>query len=247
MQIRLLSYNIHKCIGGMDRRYRPDRIVETIAHYDPDIVLLQEVDDGVPRSGRDRQVHLLGDELGYRHRAFFPNVEVPQGGVYGNAMLSRFLLTETQNVDLTVGRRKPRSVVHGWYRVRLRRHTRTLHAFNLHLGLSGRERKKQLTWFLDSHPFAGLHHKTPIVVAGDFNDVWGTLGKKLLRPAGFRGLRETLRTFPAWAPMRALDSIYVRGDLQLTKVFRGGTEVARRASDHLPLVADLRIGPRRGP
>jgi len=31
MKLRVLSYNIHKCIGGLDRRYRPERIVETIA------------------------------------------------------------------------------------------------------------------------------------------------------------------------------------------------------------------------
>ena len=46
------------------RRYRPGRIIETLARYDPDVVLLQEVDDGVPRSRRDRQVDLLGDALG---------------------------------------------------------------------------------------------------------------------------------------------------------------------------------------
>ena len=47
IKIRVLTYNIHKAIGGVDRRYRPERIIETIGHYQPDIVLLQEVDDGV--------------------------------------------------------------------------------------------------------------------------------------------------------------------------------------------------------
>ena len=56
MQFRLVTYNIHKGIGGVDRLYRPERIVETLAHYQPDIVLLQEVDDGVPRSRHHRQV-----------------------------------------------------------------------------------------------------------------------------------------------------------------------------------------------
>ncbi len=43
MKIRLVIYNIHKCIGGIDRRYDLPRIVEVINHYRPDIVLLQEV------------------------------------------------------------------------------------------------------------------------------------------------------------------------------------------------------------
>jgi endonuclease/exonuclease/phosphatase family metal-dependent hydrolase len=37
MHLRLLSWNIHKCIGGVDRKYDPDRVVATIAHYEPDV------------------------------------------------------------------------------------------------------------------------------------------------------------------------------------------------------------------
>ena len=135
--------------------------------------------------------------------------------------------------------------MHARYRVRLNgslgRHTRTLHVYNLHLGLSGIERKIQLRKFLESHPFVGLHHRTPIVVAGDFNDVWGTLGKKLLEPAGFNSVGRVTRTFPAWGPLRALDAIYVRGDVRLKHVYRARLRLARRASDHLPLIGELQI------
>jgi endonuclease/exonuclease/phosphatase family metal-dependent hydrolase len=243
VRIRLLTYNIHKCIGGVDRRYSPDRIRETISHYEPDLVCMQEVDNRAHRSNKDRQVDLLGDLLDMRHRSYFPNVRVRKGGEYGNAILSRFPLTETQNIDLTIPPKKKRSVLHARYRVRFNgsRATRTLHVYNMHLGLSGVERKVQLRKFLESHPFVGLNHRTPIVVAGDFNDVWGTLGRKLLVPSGFRGVRHALRTFPSYAPVRALDSIYVRGRLELVKVFRSRLDVAKRASDHLPLIADMEI------
>jgi len=245
VRIRLLTWNIHKCIGGLDRRYDPERIRETIAHYGPDVALLQEVDNAVKRSNKDRQVDLLGELLGMRHRSYFPNVAIRTGGEYGNAILSRFPLTDTQNIDLSIKYKKKRSVLHGRYRVRLNghrgKHTRTLHIYNMHLGLSGAERKVQLRKFLESHPFNGLHERTPIVVAGDLNDVWGTLGPKLLEPAGFRGIGRVLRTFPAYAPVRALDSVYVRGQVKIVKVFRAKVQVARRASDHLPLIADLEI------
>ena len=42
MRFRIITYNIHKGIGGVDRRYRLQRIIETIAHYRPDIALLRE-------------------------------------------------------------------------------------------------------------------------------------------------------------------------------------------------------------
>jgi endonuclease/exonuclease/phosphatase family metal-dependent hydrolase len=166
------------------------------------------------------------------------------GGEYGNAILSRFPPTESANIDLTVPPKKRRSVLHARYRVRLSdsgNRARTLHVYNLHLGLSGIERKIQLRKFLESHPFVGLHHQTPILVAGDFNDVWGTLGRKLLAPAGFRGIGTPIRTFPAWGPLRALDSVYVRGNIRLVNVYRARLLLARRASDHLPLVAELEI------
>ncbi len=242
MKVRVLTYNIHKCIGGIDRRYRPERIRDVIAHYHPDLVLLQEVDRGARRTNGDDQVDLLGDMLGLRHRTWFPNHRMLRGGEYGNAILSRFPITHTENIDLTVPPRKRRSVLHGRYRVRLgTKRTRTLHVFNLHLGLSGTERKIQLRKFLESHPFAGFDRRTPVVVAGDFNDVWGTLGRKLLEPNGFRGLGAPIRTFPAYAPVRALDSIYMRGSIRLLHAHSSRLRLAGQASDHLPLVAELVI------
>ena len=90
MRFRLMTYNIHKGIGGVDRRYRPERIIEVVEHCQPDILLLQEVDDGVPRSRLDRQVDTLGEALGYAHRAYQHNVSLRRG-FYGNAILSRRL------------------------------------------------------------------------------------------------------------------------------------------------------------
>jgi endonuclease/exonuclease/phosphatase family metal-dependent hydrolase len=40
-RLRLVTYNIHKGIGGVDRRYRPERVIETVRHCEPDVVLLQ--------------------------------------------------------------------------------------------------------------------------------------------------------------------------------------------------------------
>src|SRR5208283_3843803 len=41
--MRLLSYNIHKGIGGRDRRYRLDRVIQVIEDQNPDLICLQEV------------------------------------------------------------------------------------------------------------------------------------------------------------------------------------------------------------
>jgi len=235
VRVRLLSYNIHKCIGGIDRRYEPKRVLETIGHYSPDIVMLQEVDDGCKRSLRHRQVDLLGDKLGLRHRAWFPNVRTGCGGDYGNAILSRFPLTEAVNVDLSVPLKKRRSVIHA----RCTLKNQTFHIANMHLGLFGPERKAQIRKFLSR--VTELDDDDPMVVAGDLNDVWHTLGPKMLAPAGFSSVHRPLRTFPAYAPVRALDGFYVRGNARLVSMQRSRLEVAKRASDHLPLIGEIEI------
>ena len=243
VELRVLSWNIHKCIGGVDRRYDPSRIMEVIAHHKPDVAFLQEVDEGARRSSHHRQVDVLGDLLQYRHRAFFPNVRVRGGGHYGNAILSRYPITEARNIDLTIPMTKRRSVLHAWIRVRPPHggRSRTVHVFNLHLGLSQLLRKWQLKKFLESHPFATLHHRTPVIVGGDFNDVWGTLGSKYLRPLGFRSAEHRIATFPAAAPALALDAIYSWGDVDLIRLERSRLDVAHQASDHLPLIAEFKL------
>lgn len=242
MKLRVLSYNIHKCIGGVDRRYEPSRIIEVIRKLDADVVMLQEVDAGVKRSNGDRQAELLGNELGLRYHTWFPNVDIRGGGQYGNAILSRYPLIESSNIDLTLRFKKRRSVLHGVLRVRHDDVDRTVHVFNMHLGLARYERKRQLEMFLNSQPFSHLHHETPIVVGGDLNDVYGRLGQ-LLAPSGFRGIDRRPLTFPAWGPLRALDAIFVRGAMDFVKLSRCDSELARRASDHRPIVADVRLHP----
>jgi endonuclease/exonuclease/phosphatase family metal-dependent hydrolase len=240
LKLRVVTYNIHKCIGGLDRRYDPQRTAEAIAGLEPDIVLLQEVDDGAKRSNGDRQVDRLAELVGLHHRTWFGNVSVRGGGEYGNAVLSRYPIVETSNVDLTIRLKKRRSVLHAEVRVRHEEVHRTVHVFNMHLGLAEFERKIQLRRFLESHPFARLHHHTPIIVGGDLNDVYGGLWR-LLAPAGFRGPERSPRTFPAWAPLRALDGLYVRGDVEVKELARAEAAVARRASDHRPLWAELQL------
>lgn len=239
MKLRVLSYNIHKCIGGVDRKYDPSRVVEVIGKLDPDVVMLQEVDSKVPRSNHDHQSDVLGELLGMKHRTWYPNVKVRGGGEYGNAILSKYPIVESTNIDLTMRFKKARSVLHAVLRIRHEDVDRTMHVFNMHLGLARYERKAQLAKFLDSHPFQTLHHETPIVVGGDLNDVYGGLNE-LLEPAGFHSPDKRPRTFPAWGPLRPLDAIFVRA-MDYLDLARCDSQLAKRASDHRPLVAEVRL------
>ncbi len=247
MKIRVVTYNVHKCLGGVDRRYDPVRVAEVICHYQPDIVLLQEVGYRARGSTRDRQVDVLAELVDLPHRLWLPNVRLRSGGAYGNAILSRWVLHDQENLNLTIPPKKRRSALHARLRLVVKDgheddgRTRTLHLFNMHLGLSGIERRMQLRRFIASARFRRVARDTPALVAGDLNDIWGTLGRKVLGPAGFRGSRQTPKTFPAYAPVRPLDGVYVRGNVQLEYLMASRLKLARQASDHLPLVAELTL------
>ena len=241
MRLRLLTWNIHKGIGGIDRRYVPERVIDTIGHYEPDVVFLQEVDEGAARSRRHRQVDLIGDALGYDHRAFVANVKLLREGAYGNAILSRFPLHDVLNLDLTVKPKKRRSALTAVARVVQGSHSRSLVLANVHLGLAGFERAMQLRRLLKSDVVTHHHRATPFAIGGDFNDVWGNLGERFLTPAGFERTGGILSTYPAVVPARPLDALFVRGDLSADRTYRSRLKVAREASDHLPLIADCRI------
>jgi endonuclease/exonuclease/phosphatase family metal-dependent hydrolase len=184
------------------------------------------------------QAEMLSRALEMPYLAYAPEHRFKVGG-YGNLILSRFPLSHVHRVDLTIGWRKRRGVVTARTHVRHEGHTRSVVVFNLHLGLAGSERGEQLARFLECHPFAGLHARTPVILGGDLNDLWGSLGPRYLAPVGFSRAGSLSNTFPAMLPLRPLDGIFVRGDVQAASCGPRRTALTRAASDHLPLVADL--------
>lgn len=246
MKLRLLTYNIHRAIG-VDRRFRMGRIVDVLLHHDADVVLLQEVDVGVPRS-RELDLALeLAVLAGYRYHALGRNVALRKGH-YGNATLSRFPIVRERNIDLTIEWRKRRGCQHTT--IVMPGSSRTaegVEVFNLHLGLSAVERAKQIALLLRCPEFRALPAHAPCLVGGDFNDWRSLLLQVFTLGLGFRSatlFEETgrsLNTFPAFAPRGALDRVFYRGGLHLERCQVSRLRVARVASDHLPVVVDFEI------
>jgi len=238
-QLKFVSYNIHKGIGGVDRRCRLDRTIAVLGSVQADAYLLQEVDEGARRSRFQRQVDVIGDALQLPHRAYAPN-HLLEEGHYGNAILSRVPFRSTHNLNLTLPLHKRRSALHARFIVPNLRHG--LWVFNCHLGLAEAERRQQLRRILRC---IDEHHGSQenVVVMGDLNDVWRMLGPAVMAPAGFRDVERPPLTFPAIRPLRPLDRVFVRGRVVVTKCERIDGAVARQASDHLPLMAELRVSP----
>jgi endonuclease/exonuclease/phosphatase family metal-dependent hydrolase len=241
MRFRVVSYNIHRAIG-VDRRFRPERIVRIIASYDPDIVLLQEVDEGAPRSRELDLAKETAQALGLPYRAVGHNVTLRKGR-YGNATLSRFPILSERNIDLTIDLWKRRGCQHTAIAL-FGRLDRRLDVFNLHLGLSAGQRARQVERLARSSEMTALAPSSACLVGGDFNDWRSLLTPFLTRGMNFRPATESstgrpLLTYPSFFPRGPLDRIYFRGGLTLLAAFRCRHRLSRVASDHLPIVADF--------
>ena len=245
MHLRVLTFNIHRAIG-VDRRFRPERIGDILDHHNADVVLLQEVDDGAPRSRELDLAKELARDAGYPHWVAGHNVSLRKGR-YGNAVLSRHEILVHRNIDLTIEDRKRRGCLHTRIRIDRGHHAiRDIEVFNLHLGLSARERTRQVGVLSRSNEFLDVAPEAPCLVGGDFNDWLSQLQPIFVEILGFKsatqhrfGTQATIRTYPAFSPTGALDRIYYRGRIRLVAARSCRLSVSRVASDHRPVIAEF--------
>lgn len=225
--LRIATWNIHDSRGADGRRdvARVGRVIDSLA---APLVGLQEV--GCDRDDAS-DVNQLARISGHEWRVL-PTRSQIDGKSHGNALLTKLPVADVRFHDLSVPGREPRGaleVVVLWNHHRLR-------IVVTHLGLSAGERRFQVERLLNvvSHEDA-----VATVLLGDINEwfLWGRPLRWLHRRYG--GSR-ALRTFPARAPLFALDRIWVHPFTTIGAVTRVATPEARAASDHLPLIATLR-------
>ena len=223
MNVTVASYNIHKA-EGLDRRVDLARIARVLGEIDADIVGIQEI--------YRPQAEALAAELGMtmemgvtRHYENLP---------YGNAIFTRFEVHGSHTFDLTCPPREPR----GGLRVDMTVGEQPLHLFNVHFGLKIRERAEQVEALVQEQV---LRHDLPgsRVVIGDLNEWFpGAVGRTLRRELHGPRIR---RTHPAPMPIFPLDRIYWDRGLHADTFRVHRSPLARVASDHLPVVAHLRL------
>ena len=223
--VRVATYNIHKA-RGLDGRVNIRRILEILRRIDADVIGVQEI--------YEKQAAYLAQELGMR-LVTGTTVRRPEGAC-GNAILTRLSLQGVATFDLSVEAREAR----GGIRADLDFQGQTLHVLNVHLGLRQRERAMQVKWLVERH-ILGNERQGPRIVVGDLNEWFpGGVGRALRRE--FTSLRPR-RTHPALLPLLALDRIYWDHAFQVESLRVHRSPPARLASDHLPLVASLRLQP----
>jgi endonuclease/exonuclease/phosphatase family metal-dependent hydrolase len=227
-RLRVATYNVHRAIGA-DGRSDPGRILGVLREIDADVYALQEVeahDDGAD------MLAWLGRELGYHA---VPGTTLKRNdGHFGNGVLTRFPVREKRVTDLSWRGREPRGAI----AVDVDCGGRILRVVATHLGLRPAERRDQVQRLLHLLRERPDDHS---ILLGDLNE-WFLWGRPLRRL--HRHFKETpsLATFPSFLPVLALDRVWTHPRSMLSRLAVHKTPLARRASDHLPLVATLEMG-----
>ncbi|HVO90748.1 MAG TPA: endonuclease/exonuclease/phosphatase family protein [Casimicrobiaceae bacterium] len=225
--VALATWNIHGGVGT-DRRYDEDRVFEVLHEMQADVVALQEV---ASLEAHGTFLPRLTAATGYIVVAGPTHSRT--GGDFGNAVLSRFAVRSMERIDLGIAGCEPRGALD----VCLDVGGNLLRVIGTHLGLRPGERREQVRRLL-----AALDRGTPhaTVLMGDVNE-WYLWGRPLRWLHDHFRATPALATFPSRRPLIALDRIWVHPAAYLTRLDRHTSALARKASDHLPLVARIAL------
>ncbi|MEF9901737.1 endonuclease/exonuclease/phosphatase family protein [Streptomyces sp. P9-A2] len=246
--LRVATYNIHAG-AGEDGVFDLDRTARALRDLGADVVGLQEVDvHWGDRSEFVDEARALAGKLDMR--VFFapiydlaPAAEDAERRQYGVAVLSRYPVIEAENHEITrLSTQAPGPVpapMPGFAEVTVDVKGVHVHVYSTHLDhrADPSVRAAQVADMLD----VLAADRGPKILIGDFNaeatapelaPLW-----QRLRDADPDGGG----TYPAVAPIKRIDLVAASFDITVA----GAEAVAAEASDHRPVVTDLRV-PRRG-
>ncbi len=230
MKLRFATYNIHKAVG-LDRRRDPERILAVLREIDADIIALQEAD------------RRLGERASVLPRALIDDTPwrvVPVArrarsiGWHGNALLVRRDMDIRESHALDLPTLEPRGAVCGELEVEGRK----IRVIGTHLDLSGLRRRDQVRALIDFADEARGGH--PTVIMGDFNQ-WGRASGAMREFERNWTLLTPGRSYPSRAPIATLDRIVASRDWRCVEAEVHHTALSARASDHLPVIAELEL------
>jgi endonuclease/exonuclease/phosphatase family metal-dependent hydrolase len=222
-RLRLATWNIKAA-----SQQGLDAVVDELDQLDADVVLLQEVDIGVERSGNVDQPRTISTRLGYQY-AFAPTLEL-EGGAYGIAVLSRLPFEAVDRISLTnEGAAEPRVALD----VHVCLGSTSLRVTNHHADYTVAAAQKSVLEVLMALENG---REERVVFAGDFNQEPEDIGPTACVEAGFT---DAVVPFDASGTRgaRRIDYVFV-GNAIATWVVGAGV-VDGDASDHRALVVDM--------
>jgi endonuclease/exonuclease/phosphatase family metal-dependent hydrolase len=229
--LTVASYNIRKSVG-LDWKRQPDRILDVICEIDADIIALQEVDRRFGRRESSLSVEHIGESTDYVPVRF--GARPTSLGWHGNTILVRKSAKVLTHRQIHLPQLEPRGAVLADIEI----NGIVVRTIGMHLGLVGLWRNRQARAVLDH--LEKLEERLPTVIMGDLNQ-WTTEGGALAHFAETHNIVAPGPSFHSSRPMLPLDRIITDLDFTVESAGVHTSEQARRASDHLPVWAKLKL------
>jgi endonuclease/exonuclease/phosphatase family metal-dependent hydrolase len=228
--IRVASYNMRKAIGT-DRRRKPERTIEVLNELGADVIALQEADRRFGARTSALPLHMIEEHSDYKPVPL--DTRSGSLGWHGNALLVRKSVEVLGKELVHLPSLEPRGAVLADLDVG----GTPLRVVGMHLDLSGLWRRRQAHAIL-----AHLERREgdpPTVLMGDLNE-WSA-NRGCIRDFGQNhSFAECGRSFHARRPIAPLDRIMFNHRLEAVDSGALASATARKASDHLPIWAELR-------
>lgn len=146
-------------------------MVEVIKAYNPDLLFLRQCDSKTTRAGGVDRPQVIADELGME---VYMKGRSYSGGQFGNAVLSKFPITERFGLDLTKDPNRGEQRMLAMAKVEVAEGIFVQFA-GTELETNAEDRRVQAIDIIR----ATENLKDPIILVGNFNEQWGTPGDAL--------------------------------------------------------------------
>lgn len=231
--LKVATYNVQGRLWGEAGCPASGGIEAVLRELGADVVALQEVH---PPAALPPRWSCAGTDY---HVVYGPTL-LKCDRPFGNVLLSRHPVVAVRRFDLSLPGMEPRGALDVDLDVR----GKLVRAVSTHLALRARARVMQVARLLEECRLdeAATDDGRLLVLMGDINE-WRRRGAALRRLHACFGRAPSVPSFPSRWPIFALDRVWTRPGAALLAVESHFTPRSARASDHLPVVAWVRLGP----
>ncbi len=231
LSLRVMSMNMKE--GGQYAGYSAQKFIDYIKPYDPDVIVLQEMDNLTIRNGYKDLLTEIAN--GTNMFPYYCKSFTYQGGGFGVAVLSKYPYFKAGRAESQpAGANEPRAC--GWVYVELP-DGNVVRVASVHLSVESADMRVKNIAVYNTALFKDTD--TPTILAGDFNAAPGSTELEYAKINWQNVGGETGFTIPSNAPNRRLD--YIMGYPKRWICDNIMIDAQPGLSDHCFLIADLRF------
>ena len=189
--MKLMSFNTQHCLNYITRQIDFEVMAKAILACEADVVGLNEMRGAGSSAEYEEQVERLAALTGMPYFYFAKAIDCPGGGPYGNGLLSKYPIKETEIIPIPNPETKtegnyyePRVILHATVDIE----GRDVEFFVTHVGLAAEEKELAIKTLM---PFVSITDN-PVIVMGDFNM---TSDDPIMKPL-MNTLQDTFEVYP---------------------------------------------------